>query len=148
MITKESETIKKCCLYASDYHLEMKLLPYIKEKINKVNFVIITENNLEETMEILLDRINLDKKDKEDILNLNWKQGEKDKIKYIESIDNINEIEVIVKGNYKFVNSVNEKIELLDKNIKITNCFCITDDYINIDEIKGDYTEFINTKKI
>ena len=37
MITKELEATKKCCLYASDFHLEMILVPYIKEKNKKLN---------------------------------------------------------------------------------------------------------------
>ena len=47
MITKESKAVKKCCLYASDFHLEMILLPYIKERINKSNFIIFTQKTQE-----------------------------------------------------------------------------------------------------
>ena len=46
MVTKECNSEKKCCLYASDYHLEMILLPYIENKIDESNFVIITQKNL------------------------------------------------------------------------------------------------------
>ena len=35
MITKELETNKMCLFCASEYHLEMILLPYIKERINE-----------------------------------------------------------------------------------------------------------------
>ena len=34
MITKEDKIQKSCCFYASDYHLEMIILPYINKKID------------------------------------------------------------------------------------------------------------------
>ena len=37
MITKEHETKKYCCFYASDFHLEMILLPYIKNNIQIIH---------------------------------------------------------------------------------------------------------------
>ena len=47
MITKENKIQKSCCFYASDYHLEMIILPYINKKIDeKAQVTIITEKNL------------------------------------------------------------------------------------------------------
>ena len=148
MITKESITIKKCCLYVSDYHLEMILLPYIKQKMNKVNFVIITENNLEESIKVLLDRINLKEEDKNQIINLNWEKGIKEKIDYIKETKSLKRIEVIVKGKNSFINKVNNELFLLKKDINILNCFDISDRSLDIEKIKKEYNEFINTKRL
>ena len=51
-MSKNQETKEKiCAFYASDYHFEMISLPYIERKLEEKNEVIIlTENNLEETI--------------------------------------------------------------------------------------------------
>ena len=80
MITKELDDLRKCCVYANDFHLEMILLPYIKENLSETKFVILTENNLEETVKILLKRINLDENYKNEILNINYKTLSENKL--------------------------------------------------------------------
>ena len=42
MITKEHKVKKYCLFYASDFHLEMILLPYIKKNIYKDKFLSVT----------------------------------------------------------------------------------------------------------
>ena len=59
MITKELDGLEKCCIYANDFHLEMILLPYIKENFEENKFIIFTENDLEGTIKTLLERTNL-----------------------------------------------------------------------------------------
>ena len=64
MITKENNLEKICALYASDFHFEMMILPYISNKIkNKENVFIITDKDLTDTVKIVISKINL----KEDI---------------------------------------------------------------------------------
>ena len=60
-MNKDKNTKEKiCAFYASDYHFEMISLPYIESKLEEKNEVIIlTENNLEETIKILISRMNL-----------------------------------------------------------------------------------------
>ena len=56
---------KTCAFYASDYHFEMISLPYINEKLDENKEVIIlTENNLRETIKTLISKINLNKEKK------------------------------------------------------------------------------------
>ena len=66
---KENKTEDKSCLfYVSDYHFEMIALPYMKEKIENNNQVIVmTQENLEDSMKHLLDKVNLDSDDKKKI---------------------------------------------------------------------------------
>ena len=47
MITKEQNYNRNCLFCASDYHLEMILLPYIIEKKDKYKTIVFTESNLE-----------------------------------------------------------------------------------------------------
>ena len=74
---KEENTKEKiCAFYASDYHFEMISLPYINKKMEENNdVVILTENDLEETMQTFLSKINLKEEKKEKILKLNWKNN-------------------------------------------------------------------------
>ena len=47
---------KTCAFYASDYHFEMISLPYINKKLDESKEVIVlTENNLKETIKKLKD---------------------------------------------------------------------------------------------
>ena len=63
-ITKE----KTCAFYASDYHFEMITLPYIEKKLEEhKEVVVLTENNLEDTMKTLMSRINLNEEKKNNI---------------------------------------------------------------------------------
>ena len=150
MITKESKLVKKCCLYASDFHLEMILLPYIKEGIDKSKFLIITQNDLSETIKILLDRVNIEKKHKKEILNLNWKKTNIEDLKYVKELINKNDdIHIIVNGDYKYINEINDNLILLySNNVNIIDCFNINDKNIDLSEIKNNYNEVINTRKI
>ena len=150
MITKESNSVRKCCLYASDFHLEMILLPYIKEGIDKSKFLIITQNDLSETIKILLDRVNIEKKHKKEILNLNWKKTNIEDLKYVKELINKNDdIHIIVNGDYKYINEINDNLILLySNNVNIIDCFNINDKNIDLSEIKNNYNEVINTRKI
>ena len=57
MDKKQKTKEKTCTFYASDYHFEMITLPYIEQKLEEDNkIVILTENNLEETIKTLISR--------------------------------------------------------------------------------------------
>lgn len=149
MITKESKTERKCCLYASDFHLEMILLPYIKQRINKSNFVIITQNDLSDTIKVLLDRVNIEKEEKQSILDLKWVATYKEEIEDINKlICDKEHIEIIVNGDCSYIQYINKNLKLLDNKIHIIDCFDLNDKDINISDIKSNYKQFLNTNKI
>ena len=148
MITKE-HYIKKTCLFcASDYHLEMILLPYIKEKIDNSNIIIFTENDLEESINILLTKINLNEKYKDKIKRLNWKHT------YDLYMDGINKeknknLYIIINGSYNYIKLVNKKIkEELKRNVEIVDCIHVGNSDLDITEISKEYESIINTQKI
>ena len=65
---------KSCVFYVSDYHFEMISLPYISKKLEEEKEVIIlTENDLEDTVKTLTLKINLKEDKKRKLLNINWK---------------------------------------------------------------------------
>ncbi len=128
MIANKETIDKKCCFYVSDFHLEMTIVPYINRKIaeNK-NIVIITQNNLEDTIKILISRMNI--KNKQKILELNWNNNN---LNSITENDNI----IIINGTKEFINDKNEEIKhkFSNKNIELVNCY-------NFDEIKDEMVE-------
>ena len=148
MITKECYIKKICLLCASDYHLEMILLPYIKERMNSSNIIIFTENNLEESINVLLTKVNLDEKDKEKIKSLNWKKTDDFKIEEINNMKDKN-INIIINGSSNYIESVNKKIkEVLRRDIEIVDCIHVLDSDIEITEISKKYEKILNTQKI
>lgn len=148
MITKE-QYIKKTCLFcASDYHLEMILLPYIKERIDSSNIIIFTENNLEDSIKVLLTKVNLDEKDKEKIKKLNWNKTCEFRIEEINNMKDKNII-IIINGSSNYIELVNKKIkEVLRRDIEIVDCIHILDSDIEITEISKKYEKILNTQKI
>ena len=60
-MSKNQKTKEKLCtFYASDYHFEMISLPYIDKRIDdNSEIIILTENNLENTIKTLLSKMNL-----------------------------------------------------------------------------------------
>ena len=73
---------KICSFYASDYHFEMIALPYMCKSLEEnKDVVILTENNLNETMKTLLSKMNFKDDKKEAILNLDWENNDLKKFK-------------------------------------------------------------------
>ncbi len=146
MSTKELNIKKYGCFYASDFHLEMILLPYIKNRLEKSNFLIFTEDNLLSSIKILLDRTNLNENVKNEVLNIKYWNGDKDY-----SLLNINfeRCEIIVNGNEKFINEINNKIKRINCNsINIINCYDINKYKGNLQEIACQYDGILNTKQL
>ena len=69
MINDKNTNEKICAFYASDYHFEMVSLPYIDKNLeNKNEIIILSENDLEETIKNLLTKVNLKENKKKNIL--------------------------------------------------------------------------------
>ena len=147
MITEEQCTDKTCLFCASDYHLEMILLPYIKERIDKNKIRIFTENSLEESINVVLNKVNLSENDKEKIRSLNWKNTEETGDIYLEN-DGKNII-VIVNGSFDYIKKVKSKINrTIGKNVELVECFHVGDSDVDISELSQKYENVLNTKKI
>lgn len=143
MITKEHKAKKYCCFYASDFHLEMILLPYIKDNLGKSRILICTQDNLSESIKQVLDRTNFSDIEKEEILNINWNKMQID-------LSNIKENDiVIINGEKKYIDDINNKIlNLKLKNITIINCYDINKIKENRFDITREYEGVLNTNYI
>lgn len=131
MVLEEKKVKNICNFYVSEYHLEIMLLPYISKKIdNEENITIITEIDLESTLNVVIERINLDKYKKEKIKKIGWN---------IQNIENIiPNTNVILIGSKKFINEkVFELKERQVENLEIIACY-------NYNEVKNDMKEIVS----
>ena len=142
---------KICSFYTSDYHFEMISLPYINKKIEENKEVIIlTENNLENTINKLVSNINLNEDKKEKLLNLNWKNDDLKKFKLINKyIENNKNMVVFIKGNENYIKNINKNIEKwIEKNadIQVIDCYNLEEISEKLDKVAANYTKVLSTK--
>ena len=139
MVLEEKKVKNICNFYVSEYHLEIMLLPYISKKIdNEENITIITEIDLESTLNVVIERINLDKDKKEKIKRIGWN---------IQNIENIiPNTNVILIGSKKFINEkVFELKERQVENLEIIACYNYNEVKNDMKEIVSKYDEMLNT---
>lgn len=150
-MNKTQETKEKiCAFYASDYHFEMISLPYINKQIEEDKQVIIlTENNLEETINTVISKINLKEEKKAKILNINWKNDDLSKIRKIKkTIESEKETTIFIKGKENYIKNINENIEKWTKEnekIKLIDCYDLEEISNNLDDIMDKYNVVLGT---
>ncbi len=136
---------KLCCFYASDWHLTVMLLPYINNKIDeKSNIYMKCENNIEDKMKILLNKLKI--KNEKSILDISWNSKVQE-----DTASDGNEKIYIISGDEDYIKETNENIEQFyygrEQKIKIINCYEITKGK-NLNKIieENGYTQILNTK--
>ena len=146
MITKGQKINKYCCLYVSDFHLEMILLPYLKNKIDNSNTLIFTQKNLTKSIKILLEKTNLNNKDKEKLLNIKYWDTENIDENYKEDF---NEYTIIINGDKEYIKEINKKIKRIDAEvINVVDCYDINNSMIEPSYIKNNYKTILNTESV
>ena len=150
MINDTNTKEKICAFYASDYHFEIVSLPYIDQKLeNKNEIIILSENDLEKTIKNLLEKINLKENTKKNILSINWKKDDIEKLNTIkENIGKNRKTTIFIKGKEKYINTINKNIENINhnnNNIKIINCYDIQEVGDNLERIMSQYNKILNT---
>lgn len=148
-MNKIKETKEKICAFcASDYHFEMISLPYINKKMANGNeIIILTENDLEDTVKNVLEKINIKSEKKEQILKLNWKKDDKTKLEKIKKKIEKNVV-IFIKGREKYINKINENIEKYlpqEKTAKIIDCYDIQEIGENASKIVEKYNKILQT---
>lgn len=148
----DQQNIKKICnFYVSDIHLSVVLLPYINNEINNnVEVTTIFEKTNKENFEEVLNKINVNNKEK--ILNINWicnytKEEINKKIKEIISCGKKHTI--IIGGGEEFILLINKIIncEIINSknHIKIIDCYNIEETKSNLNNIVCKYDGILNT---
>lgn len=142
MNTKDIEKERICCFYASNMHLEIMIIPYINNKLEKNEEIyLINEENLEETVKQVIERININENDKGRILKLKWNNNNMDLIKEINNKNG--DVAVIISGSENFNKKIEEKLEQ-KSNLQILNCYNI-EKIDNINNIKNKCTKVLNS---
>ena len=150
MLENKNSKDKVCAFYASDYHFEMMTLPYISKKLDESKkVVILSENNLNDTINVLMERTNLKTDKKNKILNLNWNNNDLEKFRMIsENVKNQKETIIFVKGKENYINNVNKNIEKwIENNVnsKVINCYDIQEIGSEINRIMENYGRILST---
>ena len=132
---------KICTFYVSEFHLLTIILPYINEKIEeKQDILILSENDLISSVKKYLKQLTSFYQN-EEVLELNWKKFN----------DNLTEKdlrkkEIFIIGEKDFIRKVNSKLEI--KNVEqIIDCYRIKK-LEEIDEVPKDYNYILNTSGI
>lgn len=138
---------RMCSFYVNDWHLTVMILPYIKEKIeNKEKITIISEENLEENIKTILERLNIKKEEKESIKKIGWNKtlinGIKQKIDKDNTKNNI-----IIIGNEEYIENSNKiiKDKIQTGEINIVDCYEVMQFNNNMEKILKNYKKIINT---
>lgn len=150
MLENKNSKDKVCAFYASDYHFEMMTLPYISKKLDESKkVVILSENDLNDTINVLIERTNLKTDKKNKILNLNWNNNDLEKFRMIsENVKNQEETIIFVKGRENYINNVNKNIEKwIENNVnsKVINCYDIQEIGSEINRIMENYGTILST---
>lgn len=150
-MNKKQETEEKvCAFYASDYHFEMISLPYINKQIEENKQVIIlTENNLEETINTVISKTNLKEDKKVKILNISWKNDDFNKMKEVkEAVKNKKDTVIFIKGKKNYIKNINENIEnwvQKSEKLKVIDCYDLEEISDNLDGIMEQYKKVLGT---
>lgn len=155
MDKRKNNTEKLCSFYISDWHLVTMILPYINKELNeKANIITILEDNIEENIHTLLAKLNL--KNEKRILAMDWKKVDnrnqtvmQNKLREVKNgIKNI----ILIKGSKEYIEMVNHYItktiglqEKNNMNIKIIDCYEVTDFNGNIKQILDKHDRILNT---
>lgn len=141
---------KMCTFYVSDYHFEMISLPYINKSIEEnKEIIILTENNLKETITTLINKMNLNEGKKEEILKINWTNDDLNKFKKInELVNKQKEIVIFIKGSENYIKNININIKKLIENsnkVKIIDCYNVEEISEKLNDIRDQYKKILNT---
>ena len=141
---KENKREEKLCLFfASDYHFEMISLPYINENLKKnKDVVIMTENDLGNSVNKVISSINLNEEEKNRLNKIDWKNDELNKFKEVKNADKDGkELLIFVKGKENYINNMNKNIENWTdlKNVEIVDCYDINEVQNSAGEIAKQY---------
>lgn len=149
-----NDNIKKICnFYMSDWHFTVMLLPYINKEINRnTKIITVLEKDMTDKVEALVEKLNL--KNKDEILNINWKNTDMDGFFYKlrDELEYSAENLLIVNGTNYYIKEINNKIrqelnkeKYANKNIKIIDCYDFDSNKENMSNILKGYNGMLNT---
>ena len=152
-------TEKLCSFYVSDWHLVTMILPYISRQVHEeANITTILEQDIKQNIETLISKLNL--KNEKEILKINWEECKVIKYSQIDKkLQNIINSQntkniILINGKKSYIDMVNANVDkwitshvnkLKSREIKIINCYEVTDFNSNIREILDTHDRVLNT---
>lgn len=152
MKVQEKKNTKLCSFYVSNWHMVTMLLPYVSKKVNKKEKIAtILEKDIKENILTLLEKLNL--KNEQKILEIDWNKTQIERINKLEKIFEGNEenINIIINGSRKFIESINSKLDnfifinKINKKVKIINFYEVIEINENITSILDMHDKVLNT---
>ena len=132
---------KYCSLYVNDMHLIVMLIPYIEKDLENGNKIVtILQNSLEEEVNTFIGKVNLTNAKKNKIKEIQWNKS----LLSGEQIGEITGKTILVKGDYEFINIINNYIGK-NKGNKVINCFSLEEFENNSGEILENHGAILNT---
>ena len=146
---KENKREEKICLFfASDYHFEMISLPYINESLKKnKDVVIMTENDLGNSVNKVISSINLNEEEKNIVNKIDWKNDELNKFKEVKNANREGkETLIFVKGKENYIENMNRNIEnwINNSDVKVIDCYDINEIKEDASNIEKNYTRILS----
>lgn len=150
-MTKDNNE-KLCLFFASDYHFEMISLPFInKELKDDKNVVVMTENSLDDTVNEVLSKINLNENDRDKLKGIDWSADDFSKLNGVKSANkNGKKSVVFVKGKENYISNVNDSMhDLIDSgDVKVIDCYDINEVHNDVSDIIKNYGQVLSTSGI
>lgn len=138
---------KMCSFYVNDWHLTVMMLPYINGKLQENEKVtIISEENLLNNINTILERTNIKEEYKKQIQTIGWEKTSQKEIKNkIQEQENGNNIIIIGKEDY--IENTNQIIETKVKTgeVNVIDCYEIMEFNNNMENILKNHEKIINT---
>ena len=138
---------KMCSFYVNDWHLTVMMLPYINGKLQENEKVtIISEENLLNNINTILERTNIKEEYKKQIQTIGWEKTSQKEIKNkIQEQENGNNIIIIGKEDY--IENTNKIIENKVKTgeVNVIDCYEIMEFNNNMENILKNHEKIINT---
>ena len=142
----ESQIVKACNFYVSQWHLFAALLPYVREELKKNHKILfISQDNLEKGMKQLVAKLNLKFENKNGINDVVWLNENF----VLELKEEISPITIVVQGDIPFIKDINQYIQAnrnsLYRNVTIINCYEIYDTNEMLYNILDEHDYVFNT---
>lgn len=138
---------KMCSFYVNDWHLTVMMLPYINGKLQENKKVtIISEENLLNNINTILERTNIKEEYKKQIQTIGWeKTSNKDIKNKIQEQENGNNI--IIIGKEEYIENTNKIIENKVKagEVNVIDCYEVMEFNNNMENILKNHEKIINT---
>lgn len=138
---------KMCSFYVNDWHLTVMMLPYINGKLQENEKVtIISEENLLNNINTILERTNIKEEYKKQIQTIGWEKTSQKEIKNkIQEQENGNNIIIIGKEDY--IENTNKIIENKVKTgeVNVIDCYEVMEFNNNMENILKNHEKIINT---